>query len=374
MKVLELISNHHWTGPAEPVLGLSEHMSSLGVDVRVACSLKPDGNLPAKIADRGLSPFPELSLYKRRFHPVYNIKDLRALARSISDGEFDILHCHLSHDHWLCLTARALSGSHVRIVRTVHNSAALRRRPLQGAAYRLSDGLISIGRRFAETLEENFRLPGEKIAVIPGAVNHRRFRPPENLAEIRRSYGFGEDQFLVGIVSRIKAGRGHPELLDAFRVISVEIPDSMLVMIGRGEFKSEMENAAGRIGLSDRVRFLGYIDEDLPQAVGMLDLNVILGEGSDGSCRAALEAMACGVPVLAAPVGTLPETIEADVTGVLLPALSVRGITENVLRLARDREYTAGMGARAREAVESRFTEQGRAEATVRFFERLMVE
>ena len=372
MRILELISSHHWTGPAEHVLALAEHLAPLGAEVRVACSLKPPGNLPAKISQRGLAHQDDLILYKRKFHPLHEAKDIKTLVGHIKDKRFDILHSHLSNDHVLSLIAAGLARTPVKIVRTVHNSSALSRRPLRGEAFRRTDGIISLGREFAAKLEKSFDVDPRRIEVIPGAVNASRFAPLANRAEARRKYGLPEDAFLIGMVSRIKPGRGHPEMLDAFRVISARVPEALLVMIGRGELKAEMEQAVARLGLTDRIKFLGYIDEALPEAAGMLDLSVVLAEGSDGSCRAALEAMACGVPVLAAPVGTLPETIENDKTGVLMPAFSVRGLAEGAIRLAKNPDVRLEMGRQARRAVEERFTEERKAEATMKFLDRLM--
>ena len=372
MRVLEMISSHHWTGPAEQVLSLAEGLAREGVEVEVAAATVPEGNLPGKVRERGLPLVSELHLYKRRFRLRYAFSDIRWLGAAMAEGRYDLIHCHLSHDHSLALAARRVRGREVPIIRTVHNSTSVRRRPLQGLLYRPTDGLIAVSRTFARGLVENYRLPADRVRAIMGAVDHERFRPRADRAVARARHGFAESEFLIGIVSRIKPGRGHPELIEAFARIAPKLPDARLVVIGRGETRSEMEIAARRFGLGERARFLGYLADDLPEAVAMLDVKVLLGEGSDGSCRAAVEALACGVPVLAAPVGTMPETIRDGETGWLLPALTVKDLTEALPRIHRGRDHLPAMGRAARADVEARFTEATRTRATLDFFREVL--
>jgi glycosyltransferase involved in cell wall biosynthesis len=372
MKVLEMVSSHHWTGPAAQVLSLSEGLAREGVDVEVAVATVPAGDLPGRVTAADLPLVAALHLYKRRFSPRMTLADLRWLGQAFAERRYDLIHCHLSHDHSLALLARRNRRATIPIVRTVHHSTSVRRRPLQGLLYRPTDGLIAISEKFGRELVANFRLPPERVRVVMGAIDHVGFRPLADRgldrAAVRARYGLAPSEFLVGIVSRIKAGRGHPELIEAFARVAPDLPDARLVIIGRGELRAEMEYTARRFGLADRARFLGYLGDDLPDAVGMLDVKVLLGEGSDGSCRAATEALACGVPVLAAPVGTMPETVRDERTGWLLPALSVRALTIALTRIARDRGRLPAMGAAARADVEARFTEATRTRATLAFF------
>jgi glycosyltransferase involved in cell wall biosynthesis len=88
--------------------------------------------------------------------------------------------------------------------------------------------------------------------------------------------------------------------------------------VGKGEERPRLEQLVADLGLSDRVIFTGYRDRDLPAVLAAADCFALMGAGSDESCRAALEAMAAGRPVVARRVGALPETVVDGETGILL--------------------------------------------------------
>jgi hypothetical protein len=90
--------------------------------------------------------------------------------------------------------------------------------------------------------------------------------------------------------------------------------------VGKGERRDALVDLVARLGLQRQVLFAGYRDADLPAVVASLDVFVLLGAGSDESCRAALEAMAAGRPVVAAPVGALPDAVIHEETGLLVDA------------------------------------------------------
>src|SRR5207247_8369966 len=90
--------------------------------------------------------------------------------------------------------------------------------------------------------------------------------------------------------------------------------------------------------------FAGYRDRDLPAVLAAADCFVLMGAGSDESCRAALEAMAAGRPVVARRVGALPETVVHGETGLLLDDDGAEAIAETLARVLRDRSAAPGMG------------------------------
>lgn len=371
MKILETIANHHWTGPAEQVLSLAAGLQDQGHQVDLAVGTVPQGTLPGKVIERGLPLIQEMKLYRRRFAPRMIYSDIRWLKSAMENNRYDLIHCHHSHDHTLALLARGRRRKLVPIVRTVHHSDSVRLRRFQGLIYRPTDGHIAISDAFNRGLIENYHLDPDRVRTIRSTIDHRRFLPLADRLAVRREFGFGSDEFLFGIVSRIKRGRGHPEIIEAFARIIDKLPQARLLIIGRGEMRAEMEHNARRFRLADRIHFLGYLSENLPRAVGMLDVKVLLGEGSDGSCRAAVEALACGVPVLAASVGTMPETIRDGKTGWLLPRLNVQDLALTMLRAAKAKDQLKQMGQAARQDVEQRFTEKIRTRQTIEFFEQI---
>ena len=138
------------------------------------------------------------------------------------------------------------------------------------------------------------------------------------------------------------------------------MPEARLVLVGRGEHRPALEALVEDLGLGSTVVFAGYRGADLPEALAALDCLVLLGTGSEESCRAVLEGMAVGRPVVAAPVGAVPEIVVDGETGWLVEAAPgpVAARLETVLR---DRERARLMGAAGRHRVERLFTPSRRA-------------
>src|SRR5262249_5147045 len=134
---------------------------------------------------------------------------------------------------------------------------------------------------------------------------------------VRKELGLGSAP-LVGCVARLAPGRGHEALIDGFALVLSRYPDARLVLVGKGEARGRLEASVGSRGLGGQVLFAGYRDSDLPAVLNALDVFVMMGAGSDESCRAALEAMAAGRPVVAPRVGALGETVVDGQTGLLL--------------------------------------------------------
>jgi glycosyltransferase involved in cell wall biosynthesis len=151
-------------------------------------------------------------------------------------------------------------------------------------------------------------------------------------------------------------------------------PTIRLLLVGRGEHQPVLERIVREKDLERCVIFTGYRDRDLPQIYAAMDVAVLLAAGSDGSCRAALEAMAVGRPVVGFPVGALPETIVEGITGHLVPEGDAEKLTERLGALLSDRSRMQSMGEAARKRIEAEFTEESRVRKTEEFYNSLIVK
>jgi L-malate glycosyltransferase len=363
VKVLELLSSPVWTGPAEPMASVAAHLRARGHEVEMAVDSRRPGDLREKLRGLGFTVREDLALSTRGFPPSV-IGDAGRLARLGS--EFDVVHAHFSNDHAAALLGLRSRRAGPRVVRTVHSSRSLEGRFLQGAAHRRTDGLVTVCEAHARVLRERFRVPEERILATRGAVDCERFRPEG--PDLREELGLRPDQPVVGIVSRIKPGRGHAELLLAFRAVADAAPEARLVVVGRGEGTGELQYRVGVLGLARRVVFAGYrTGAALADAYRTLDACVLLAEGNDGTCRALLEAMACGRPGVAYRFGAPAETIVDGVTGALVEPGDIAGLANALVALSADRAQARALGGAARERMRAHYTEAARGEAVERF-------
>jgi glycosyltransferase involved in cell wall biosynthesis len=222
------------------------------------------------------------------------------------------------------------------------------------------------------------------IAVTPGAVDLEALAVAASTsaasasegepARARRrrtaceALGLSEDSLLIGVVARMQAHRRFDLLFEALSALVRRRPEARLVLFGRGTRVAEVVEAPVRaLGLEGHVVRAGYRVEDYAQLVAGMDLFTFLVPGSDGTCRALREAAALGLPMVGTRRGAIPEIIVDGETGLLVDedAASLAAAWE---RLAADPAARRAMGEAARRDARARFSPEGLAEATERFY------
>ena len=342
LTVLHLVANRWWTGSAEPVVRLLTGLRARGH--RVLLGLIAGDRFEQKAREAGLEPLPGLSL-EVRGNPLQALADLRRVRAIVRAERVDVLHTHHSHDHWLGWLARG--GGPGALVRTFHNARAMRLDWPSTALYRRTDALITVSRE----IEERGRragIPADRLARVDGVVDLERFETGDGGAAIRKELDLGGAPVL-GCVARLAPRRGHELLIRGFRLLLTEYPGARLLLVGKGEARPHLEALVGELGLTREVVFTGYRDVDLPGVLQALDAFALMGAGSDESCRAALEAMAAGRPVVARRVAALPETVVHGVTGLLVDDDRPESVGAALRALIAEPERAAAMGKAGRE-------------------------
>jgi L-malate glycosyltransferase len=279
-----------------------------------------------------------------------------AVRRALKDLRIDVVHTHQTHDHWLAALARR--GTAARLVRTVHHRRAVHGTPVARWLLHQTDALVAVSDAIARRLRA-VGAPETRLSLVPGAVDAERFDPKADGHAVRAELALG-DAPVAGCVARMVPGRGHDVLIRAAARLRERLPEVRVVLIGRGEHRPVLEALQRKLHLEDTVVFAGYRGPDLPATLAALDCLVLLAAGSEESCRAVLEGMAAGRPVVGARVGAVPEIVVDGETGWLVDATpeAVAACLETALR---DRERGRRMGAAGRRRVETLFTPSRRA-------------
>jgi len=364
LRLLHLVANRWWTGSADPALDLAVNLSARGHEVSFAC-IRGDA-LEANARAVGLAPVGELSL-ERTTRPWVLVADVRELRQLVRTRGIEVVHTHQTHDHWLA--ALALQDSPARLVRTVHHRRAIRRSPAARWLFARSHAVIAVSQGIA-TAARAAGVASERLAVVPGAVDVGRFSPNANRRAARADLGL-EAHPVVGCVARLVPGRGHDILLRAARLLKARIPALRILLVGRGEGRPAVEQLVRELRLEEVVVFAGYRGDDLPQVLAALDCFALLGVGSEESCRAILEAMAAGCPVVGVRAGAVPETVVDGETGWLVDD-TPEEVAERLEAVLRDPDRARAMGAAGRRRVEALFTPERRAVAVERVYARLV--
>lgn len=355
LTVLHVVANRWWTGSAEPVLRLVLALQDRGH--RALLGMAGGDRFEAKAREAGIEPIDQLRLDVKS-RPLAIAQDARRLRALVSREGVDVVHAHHSHDHWLAWWGRGRAA----LVRSFHNERAVRARWPDTALYRGSDALVAVSPGIEARLIE-VGAPRESIHRHHGVVDVARFAPDAaGAAKVREEFR-AAGLPLIGCVARFAAGRGHETLLEAFRRLLAMRPEARLLLVGKGERRDAFVELMSRLGLERQALFAGYRDADLPAVLAALDVFVLLGSGSDESCRAALEAMAAGRPVVAARTAALPDAVVDGETGLLVDRASPEDVASAIERLLADPETRRAMGEAGRRRAAALFTPEHHAAA-----------
>lgn len=362
MRVLHLVSFPTMTGPADPALGLARGQRAAGLDVSIAIDRLREGNMLEKVRASGVPLLDGLTL-STKAGVGGTIRDLSRIG-SVTRG-FDVVHVHASHDH-----ALAAAGSSGRaLVRSIHHPRSARRRGLQGWVYRRTSGFTVPAEAHRQLLLASYDPPADRVWVMPGAVDERRFHPDVDGGSIRDASGVPRDATVVGMIARIKPGRGHEQLLEAFARVASAFEGLRLVFIGKGEGESALDASIAERGLGAVTHRYGFRDADLPEAIRSCDVTVLLEEGNDAGCRAVLESMAVGVPVIGAGHPAIAEALSEEGVGWTVPVRDVDALAAALTEAVADRAGREARGRAARARIEARYTDARRAERVLGMYE-----
>lgn len=371
-RVLHLVSNSRWTGVAEPAASVARHQQAAGWMVWVACIW--GRSMEDELVRRELPLARDLEI-PRRINPIGTFQDIARLRRFLIDNRVEVVHCHQLHEHWLAALAlsrwNAADGPRPRLVRTVHRFEAMRRDPWHTWLFATATNLlITVSSEQAQLIEDAYPRARALVKTIFGGVDPARFHFSEKgRATVRADMGEGPDAVVGGIVAHLGYNRGHRWLLQSAVPALEQARRGVIWIVGKGEMKKELRRECLDKKYDGRLVMAGYRSDDLPEAYSAMDFAMLLGLGSEGSARAALEAMACGRPVIGINKGALRDTITDGVDGFLLEENDVQGLTDRLARLMNSRELCETMGKAAQEKILEQFTEQRRYEKTTEAYQ-----
>jgi glycosyltransferase involved in cell wall biosynthesis len=361
LRILQLTSDWKWTGPAEPMLELAAGLEERGHSVAVACPEPPEPGARGVASEaRARGREPALLLAASRGRGDWWLRgggEARRLRALLESGRFDVVHAWHTRDHALALRAAGArpGARRVALVRSWRKGepfpAAPWSRWLFGPG---SDGVLCVAPGVADRCRA--QRAGRPTRGWFGAVDLERFAPRPPDPALRRALGLRDEHRVVGIVARVQPHRRFELLLAAAAQLFARDPRARLLVIGRGTRRAELaEQPARRLGIADRVIFAGYRREDYGEVLRCCDVFTFLVPGSDGTCRALLEAAACGIPAVTTRRGALPEIVADGETG-LLADETPEALAGAFAALLADPDRRRSLGGAARKRAESHFT------------------
>lgn len=204
-----------------------------------------------------------------------------------------------------------------------------------------------------------------RITVVPFGIDTERFKP-------RRVQGTAESTIVIGTARTLHTIYGLDVLLRSFRKALDKLPNLRLSIAGEGHELRKLQHLAKFLNLGESVCFLGQIPHsDMPAFLNTLDLFVIPSR-EEAFGVAALEAMSCGVPVIASNVGGLPEILDGGKCGTLVPPDDPSALAHAMIQMLTDSNLRAGLAASGRRRVVEHFAEDRCVRLQMEVYERAM--
>jgi glycosyltransferase involved in cell wall biosynthesis len=350
--------------------------------IRLAAGLAGRGHRVIVGGRRGSAPLesaraaglPVVEAFDFRLTPLAMPRTLRRLRDYLRQSRFDLVNVHRREDH---LFAALALGPHrpVPLVRT-HTEVP---RPGSRGPERLlncrgADAHVLVARFMRLGCGAVLRRDPGRVAVIPPGMDGDDFRrgAPDRQAA-RQALGLPRAARVAGFVARFSAERGVLDALEAFARVRRLYPDVRFVMAGgAGEILPEaLRERAAALGLGNAL----HVIPDPPDARGVtaaLDVGVVASTGSETICRAALEFLALGVPVVGTDLHAIPEIVPHGVAGLIVPPGNPEALATAIGRLLDDPALRERLGEAGPEHLRRAYARERFLDTTEGFYRALI--
>jgi glycosyltransferase involved in cell wall biosynthesis len=208
---------------------------------------------------------------------------------------------------------------------------------------RFTTRYLTNSRHAAEVLASRKLVPRGRIAVVPNGID---------LSDYPLAEGSG-NELLIGYTGTFKPQKNHLFLVAAASRVAQEWPQARFLFLGDGPLRPEIEAAVRSHGLDRQVTLLGWVDKP-QETLRRLDLYVHVAR-FEGLPNGLMEAMACGLPCIAARIPGCEELIEPEKTGILYPPDNPEKFTQAISRLLGDRQLARRLGHQGRAAIQQHY-------------------
>lgn len=366
MNVLHLTTHLNSGGITIYILRLIKPLAKLGVDLHV---LSSGGDWTSNFRELGAATYDLPIKTKSEVHPkIYWA--IPSILRIIREKKIDLLHAHTRITQVQAFWIQKLTG--IPVVTTCHGFYQKRigRRLIPA----WGDRAIAISQPVQDDLIQGFKLPPQKTIVIYNGIDTDSFNEAyqkHDPIKVRRDYGFGMEDPVVGIVARLVGDKGHKYLMEAAHQLRRDFPRIRLLIVGDGRERAELDRCVQRLELQDHVVFTSNV-KDVTQPLSAMNVFAFPATWREGFGLSIVEAMACGKPVIVTNIWALNSLIQDRVNGLMVEPRKVEPLAEAIKILLSDENYRRKIAAAGRKMVEESFSVQRMAQEIKSVYESVL--
>lgn len=339
MRILHTEASCGWGGQEIRILTEARGLIRRGHHVELVCPAE------ARIFEEAPAygvPVRALPIGKKRLGP------LLAMRAFLRKNRFDVINTHSSTDSWLAALACQTLSDAPPIVRTRHLSTAVNRSRSTRWLYEKGCAHVVVtGEALKAQLIRDNGFPAEQLTSVPTGIDLERFRP-QACDQARAALGLPADVIYIGILATLRDWKGHTVLFEALTQLLPQRPDLRLLIVGDGPYRDRLDSRAEALGITDKLDFVGH-RTDAERWLPAIDVFTLPSWGDEGVSQALMQAMACALPIVTTPVGSLTEVIHDGKTGLIAPPRDADALAAAIARLLADPALASRLGAAARE-------------------------
>jgi len=362
VKTLHIETGRNWLGGPAQVLYLMRGLRLHGHGVCLVCPTR--SALGIRAADAGIDV--RFTAFDGDVDPRLTL----GVARAIRSYQPDVVHIHSRRgaDTQGAAAARMLRKPVVlsrRVDFAIRDSTFVRWR-----YERMYDHIIAISEAIRRVLIAG-GIPADRVTTVHSAVDVDEFRPDsERAVAARAELGIPLGVPLFGIVAHMIPRKGHGVLWNAVKRLSAEAPDMRVAVFGKGGEEQRLREQAKALGIGDHLVWCGFHD-DLPSVLPAIDC-LVHPARLEGLGVAILQALACAKPVIACPVGGIPEAVIPPEDGWLIPVDDDAALADAMRAVMADPSAAALKGAAGRIIVERSFSVDAMIEGNLAVYRRVL--
>lgn len=307
-------------------------------------------------------------------YPMYGEIDLRAvyfIARLAHRWKYHIFHLHTPHAHMLGGLASLGGRRPIRVVNKRTDFSIYRNSFFGLNRYKyvlLADCVIAESKKIQEVLLQD-GIDKKKIALIYEGIDPERFQRG-NPQRLRREFSIENGAKVVGNIAHFADHKGQIYFVEAIPKILKRFPDSFFFLVGQGELRQKLMHYAQELGISQRVFFPGF-RKDVEDFLHLFDVFVISSH-MEGLCTSIMDAYAAGTPVVATTAGGIPELVENEKTGILVPPRDPEALADAVCTMLASPAKAKRFVAKGKEVLYQKFSAEAMVEQTLDLYRRLL--
>jgi glycosyltransferase involved in cell wall biosynthesis len=339
VKILHTEASCGWGGQEIRILTEARGLIRRGHQVELVCP--SEARIFQEAPAYGV-PVRALPIGKKR------LPALKAMRAFLRDNRFDVINTHSSTDSWLAALACKMLADAPPIVRTRHLSTAVNRSWSTRWLYEKGCAHVVVtGEALKAQLIRDNGFPAAQLTSVPTGIDLERFHPQPR-ASARAALGLSAEATYIGILATLRDWKGHTVLFDALTQLLPSRPNLRVLIIGDGPYRDRLDTRAEVLGITDRLDFVGH-RTDAERWLPVIDVFTLPSWGDEGVSQALMQAMACALPIVTTPVGSLTEVIHDGETGLIVPPRDASALAAAIARLLDDPALAGRLGTAARE-------------------------